>query len=277
MGWRAAARQRDLTEKVVGGSRANFAELNRASTPYALLSGVTFGICPQVHSFSNAEITHTLRSHELLARQALAMSRAEDLHVGPVTLLPRFDAATANAGTVGNGGPDTSEGASAAGDPRQISLWAASWTLASISALARGGAHALTYFELLGQRGVMGYVEPGPARPLARYPVYEVLRALGSMIGAPLLRAYTSTDSPLAVLALESKNGPVVMVSNLSSVQVEFGIEVPGLTFESHILDAGVADAMLAGRPYALRFDRDIGQSVSLGPYEVAVLHACAS
>ena len=46
--WQRLAQNYGLTGTVFGGSRANFAELNRNEPPYELLSGLTFGINPQV-------------------------------------------------------------------------------------------------------------------------------------------------------------------------------------------------------------------------------------
>ena len=119
--WQSLADELRLTPEIFGGSRANFVELNRAQPPYGLLAGVTFAVNPQVHAFSNEEILQTLPVQEIVARQAISMAEGLPLHVGPVTLLQRFNPVATDKvrATV----PET--------DPRQNSLWAACWASAA--------------------------------------------------------------------------------------------------------------------------------------------------
>ncbi len=81
--WRSLAAGHDLSPEIFGGSRANFAELNREQAPYSLLTGVTFALNPQVHAFSNEEILQTIPVQETVARQAISMAGGLPLHVGP--------------------------------------------------------------------------------------------------------------------------------------------------------------------------------------------------
>jgi hypothetical protein len=262
--WRSLASKHHLPQKVFGGSRANFAELNRNEPPYGLLAGVTFAINPQVHAFSNEEIVQTLQVQEGLARQAVAMAGGLSLHVGPVTFKPRFNAVATDGAR-----PTEPEG-----DPRQPSLWAACWTLGSVGALARGGAAALTYFETSGPRGVMCRAVGLPQLSLRVYPVYEILRRLTRHLGASVVTAESSDDKSLAILALAGDGHLTVLVGNLRPKTIVVRIEEPHLSFRQELLDVVAAERMLRGEAVVFAQDDPCTELVQLGPHEIVVLTA---
>jgi hypothetical protein len=77
------------------------------------------------------------------------MAKGRRVHVGPVTLRPRFNAV---ATTPGLGrrlpGPD-------AHDPRQASAAAAAWALAAVAALGVPGIASIALGEAVGERGLV--------------------------------------------------------------------------------------------------------------------------
>lgn len=262
--WQSLASRHHLPKEVFGGSRANFAEFNRNEPPYGLLAGVTFAINPQVHAFSNEEIVQTLQVQEAVARQAVAMAGGLSLHVGPVTLKPRFNAVA----TDGRGSTELED------DPRQLSLWAACWTLGSVRALARGGAASLTYFETSGPSGVMCRAVGLPQPSLKIYPVYEVLRRLTRHVGASVVKIESGDDQSLAILALAGEGHLTVLVGNLCAKATVFRIEEPYLSFRHELLDVVAAERMLQGEAVVLGQDDLHKGLVQLGPHEVVVLTA---
>jgi hypothetical protein len=262
--WRSLAGAYHLAPEIFGGSRANFAELNRQQPPYDLLSGVTFAANPQVHAFSNEEILQTLPVQEIVARQAISMAGGLPLHVGPVTLRPRFNPVATD--KLGGTGPET--------DPRQSSPWAACWALGSVAALARAGAMALTYFETVGPRGVMNAGEEAAPAPLGWYPVYEVLRHLGRHRGSRLVDVGTTDDGALAVLGLAGEGEVTILVGNLRPGVTEFKIEGHNLSFRHQLLDVAVAELMLGDHAPAPEQGRPVTGTVRLQPHEIAVITA---
>lgn len=262
--WRSLAGGHHLRPEIFGGSRANFAELNREQAPYGLLAGVTFAVNPQVHAFSNEEILQTLPVQELVARQAISMAGGLPLHVGPVTLRQRFNAVATDKLAVT--GPET--------DPRQGSLWAACWALGSVAALARAGATALTYFETVGPRGLMSAGEKAAPAPLGLYPVYEVFRRLGHHRQSRLVALETTDDNALAVLGLVGEGKVTILVGNLRPSATEFKIDGHNLSFRHEVLDAGVAEQMLGGYAWAPEHGRPLVGTVQLQAHEIAVVTA---
>lgn len=264
MAWQSAAIRHRIPSDVFGGSRANFAEFNRIQPPYALVSGVTFAISPQVHASGNDDIIKTLEVQEVLAQQAVFMAAGRSLHVGPVTLRPRFNPVATD--PLGPVGPEN--------DPRQFSLWTACWTLGSVRALARGGAKALTYFEAAGPGGVLCKVPSSSGSLLRISPVYQILARLTRHSGAVLVDAEPNQYTPLAILALFDHRRLTVVIGNLASGTVEFKMDETDLAFRRETLDVATAQNMLEGKIVVLPVDRGHSGLVQLQPNEIEVLTA---
>lgn len=215
--WGKLARERSFWP-LYGGSRANFAELNRAALSYQALSGVTFAVNPQVHAFSDEEIVQTLEVHELLARQARERAGGLLLHVGPITLLPRFNAVAT----------EPLAWAPPPADPREGSMLTAAWALGSIAELSRSGATTLTYFETSGPGGLIEVAEAG----VRRFPVYEVLSAFAGRGGAMIVTSEAGPhDAPLAHLALRDAQGLWLYLANLTADEMTLTVDEPGVIF----------------------------------------------
>jgi len=262
--WQALALEAGLPLDVAGGSRANFAELNRSDVPYDVLAQGTVAINPQVHAFSNSEVVGTLAVQELVARQAAAMGGGWGWHVGPVTLKPRFNAVATDEADLGP----------AEVDARQSSLWAASWSLGSVAALARGGAATLTYFETHGPRGVMGRIN-GAASKLPTYPTYEVLGRLARSRGAQLvgLDIDDSARAPAAV-ALWLRGRLTILIGNLCEEPVTLEIEGGPATLTQWSMDQSTAQDMMDGTAPELMARTLTSSRLRLGAYEVAILES---
>jgi hypothetical protein len=262
--WRSLAGGHHLAPEIFGGSRANFAELNREQAPYGLLAGVTFAANPQVHAFSNGEILQTLPVQEIVARQAISRAGGLPLHVGPVTLRQRFNPVATD--KLAATGPET--------DPRQRSLWAACWALGSVTALARAGATALTYFETVGPRGLMSAGEKAGPAQVELYPMYEVFRHLGRHRRSRLVDLGTAEDNPLAVFGFAGEGEVTILVGNLRPGATEFKIDGQGLSFHHEVLDVAAAEQMLGGHATAPAPGRPLTGTVQLQPHEIAVITA---
>ncbi len=170
-----------------GGSRANFAEFNRARLPVDRLDVLGYAVTPRVHHDDDRSVLDTLLAQPHTVRDARAVAGGRPVVVGPITLGPREN-------------PQAAVRRPLPPDPRQRGPFAAAWTVGSISALRH--ATALTYFTTTGPGGLLG----GP-----RYPVHAVFAALAGRAGAALL-ATEADPRRWAVLAVAG--GPV-LVANL--------------------------------------------------------------
>jgi hypothetical protein len=128
--------------QVLVGTNNYFTELNRKRPPENAGDGACYSINPQVHAFDNATLVENLEAQASTVRTARSFVGDRWIAVTPVTLRPRFIPAT---------------GALVDPDPRQSSPFNAAWTLGSIKYLAEAGANSITYFELTGKGGVLGF------------------------------------------------------------------------------------------------------------------------
>jgi hypothetical protein len=201
---------------LVGGTNGNFAELNREPPDFSLLDGANFAINPQLHAFDERSLIENLRAQSDAVASLREMSGGLPAVVSGVTLRQPFNPAAQEAETASD--PNTLP---APVDPRQMSLFAAAWTVGSIAALADGGADAVTYYETTGWRGLMEVETGSPlpaqfcSQPGMIFPVYWVFAMLADMKGAQVMRADIGRGLLLEGLALKKDGKVRVLLANL--------------------------------------------------------------
>lgn len=135
----------DTRGRIAGGSRANFAELNRAADvlPLNLLDEIVFAANPQVHAFDDASILQTPDGLADAVRTAVDLAQGRPVLVGPLTLAPMFNAVAAHPGRHIDLPPDD----------RQHGVLASKW--ARLAVRAARGAAGVTIYETIGPWGVL--------------------------------------------------------------------------------------------------------------------------
>jgi hypothetical protein len=127
---------------LVAGARSHFTELNRewetmlAAEPEAL----AFATTPLFHTLETEQLIEAVAMQRLLAEQLTARVPGLPVHVGPITLRPRF----ANVATR----PQPVPAPAPPADPRAGSALHEAWTVASAAALALPGVASLTYEQV---------------------------------------------------------------------------------------------------------------------------------
>ncbi len=210
---RAAAEKANVAMRVGGGSRANFAEFNRADLPNALLDVVGYPISPQVHAFDDASLFETIDAQAVTLRDAMHIVGSTPLAIGPITLLPRFNPYT-GARPLFDVGTERERR-----DPRQGAWLAAAWTLASLVSLANAGAQAVSYHEVVGPAGILD--ERGQMLPVGG--------VIGDVLGGPGTMLRVAGPADLAILALGHSNVDArrVLVANLRDRPRSVAIDTP--------------------------------------------------
>ena len=263
----AGTHARSISAELVGGARSHFTELNRnhESLPAALPS-LTFSVTPQMHELSRAQVIESVAMQRLVAEQAVRIADGRRVHVGPVTLRPRFNAVSTSARRVDSEsdlrhgyGAQLVEGAT---DPRQQGNGYAAWVLASAAALSVAGVASVTFAETWGPRGLRD--DAGH-----RYPASYAIEWLAAIAGWRRLVAPTdSVAGPLAVIGAEHDGETVLLLTNASSVPDEIVVAlpipaVPGGTIER--LAPGAHGVATTSAPYDGK-----ALTVSLAPGEIA-------
>ena len=245
--------------EVGGGSRANFAELNRADLSGVPLDVLCYPINPQVHAFDDDSVMGTLRAQPATLAQGRSMAHGRPVAVGPVTLRPRF-----NPVATGPQPPTPVDLLPPQVDPRQAGWFTAAWAVGCRSALA--GAESVTLFEATGWRGLVARAaHPAPhhphhplfpAEPGVPFPVHGVLAALSDWAGHPVLAA-TTGDRRVAALAVALDDGTAAAMANLTPEPVRVSVDHAGRHPD---LVTPVGGEPVGGAPL-----------LTLGPYRVVV------
>lgn len=198
------------------GTNADLYQLN-LSRPPADADFICWSMNPQVHAFDNASIAET---PEAAAHQVASVRRyfpGKPLVISPETLRPRFNPNATGPEPVlptGELPPQV--------DPRQLSLFGATWTLAMIKALAEAGADSVTFYETIGWRGVMETAagsplpETFPSIPSAVFPLYHVLADVGEFAGGEVITSHSSDSLRVESLALRHDGRRTMLLANLT-------------------------------------------------------------
>ncbi|MCU1518914.1 MAG: hypothetical protein JWQ75_3635 [Pseudarthrobacter sp.] len=211
---KASARAAGFSGSLLAGARAHFTELNRESgrTP-SDSDALTFSITPQMHSTDPADIIESLPMQRLVAGEALRLGGGRPVHVGPVTLRPRFN-------DVATSGIELE----AEADDLQGEPFTAAWLLASISALTLDGVASICYFEASGQRGICD--ADGRLNPAG-----ELLKELAALRDAAVLSVGIETGhaamGDLTLFPVQSPAGLVLFAGNLSPSAIDVDIRLP--------------------------------------------------
>ncbi len=202
-----------FASRIVVGTNAYFAELNRQRPEVPKECGIVYSINPQVHAFDNLSLCETLEA------QRSTVDSAENLFgsnvvISPITLKPRFNPnATSTNTMLGNSLVLVS-------DDRQSMGFAAAWTVGSLRALATHPAvESLTYFEVFCSRGIMDdFGNP--------FPSYEVF---ASILDAKSVMC-VSSSSPIEVTAISTINSEgrqKLLIANMTGHNKTVIIECP--------------------------------------------------
>ncbi len=239
---RTAMAAANLRVPVIGGARSHFTELSRefARIP-ADAEGIVFSTTPLFHSGDTEQLVESLAMQRLVADQAVRLAAGRPVHIGPVTLRPRFnDVATAPPRSLA--ARDLSAGYGAehldASDPRQAAPQLAAWTVASAAALAVPGVETVVFFEEWGVRGIRtaGGVD---------LPVAAAVAALADLSGSPLLTA-PSPDGRVWAVGAQTGTGSVTLAANLDDTARTLTLRSPGGDGRVHLAPGTWARVPLA-------------------------------
>jgi hypothetical protein len=267
---RRGLREAGLSAPVGGGTALWFAELNRDPPDPSVLDFIAYGLSPQLHLFDDADVMETLAVQGMTVASARALTGGLPVVIGPVMLMPQVGGAV--------GGDTEIPGT----DPRQRSLFCAAWTIGSLRQLALAGAHAVTYFEAFGPRGLIqagtGADRTGARRARAvQYPVHRVLAEVHRMAGGGVRS--TRSSQPLAADALACSDERILrlLVANFQPRRQEVIIKrlPPGVAAVRAVeaTPEHVAAGQMAPRTFVKRYTVTGGRlRLTLGGYGFATV-----
>ncbi|WP_052676315.1 hypothetical protein [Microbacterium hydrocarbonoxydans] len=218
------------TAPIMGGTRSHFTELNREQRRIPRdVEGLLFTTTPLFHTLDTEQLVESVAMQRLVAEQSVRIADGRPVHIGPVSLRPRFN----NVATTPESAPaksDLSEGFGAAFtggvDERQSAPELAAWVIASAAALAVPGVASLSWFETAGPRGLAGT------------PAAEAVMALLAFDDGELL---TGPSPDGLVWAIGSRRAGVdaLLVANLDRRQRSVDVRLDTGTVATATLAAG--------------------------------------
>lgn len=217
-----------------GGTDAYFAEFNRNRFDASQIDFVTYAVCPQVHAFDNDSLVENMAAQTDTVESGKALYPGKNVHVSPVTLKQRF-----NVVATGEDTPVPGNQLPTQVDERQMSLFAAGWTLGSLASLADAGAKAVTYYQAAGWRGIIqgDFENPKPQLFFGCrndvYPVYHLLRFLHKVNTASARICISNYPLKFTGLVIENNKDRFLIIANHTSELLK--IKPEGLTPYSFI------------------------------------------
>ena len=267
---------------IAGGTNANFCELNRFRPDGTRDDGIVYSVNPQIHAFDELSLAENIAGQAETVKTALSYGGGRPVVVSPVTLKQRFNSVATT--DEPESGPDQIPPQV---DPRQMSLFAAAWTIGSLNRLIESDVAALTYYETTGWRGVMqGDEEPPtterfPARAGMVFPVYHVFADLGEWKDGRVASSRSSNPLAIETLAVTSNGELHVLVANLTSHPQTVTIDGMDGAITLRRLNAGTAE-LAAFDPASFRSQTERltaggAFTLDLAPFEIARLDAPAA
>jgi len=229
--WLAAARGRMAplmpSCQIFGGTDGHFAEINRNRSALGGADGLAYSLTPQVHAYDDLSLFENIGAQPETVRTLRSFAGNQSIAVSPITLRPRPPVP----------GPEPLNDAGQrrvrlAIDPRQPTLLAAAWTVASLAALAGAGVDSMTYFEAFGPTGVIDVAgSQGETAPSVS-PAYHMLSDAAELCGRPLL-SLQPADSRVAGFAVRTEHGTCAVLANITGQPIR--MRVGGWTGEAFV------------------------------------------
>ncbi len=200
------------------GTNNYFAELNRNRPSVNVTDTICYSINPQVHATDNDTLIESLAAQAATVESVRQFIGNASLAISPITLKPRFNPHATNQNAVQH-----FDELPASVDVRQMSLFAAAWTLGSLKYLSESGTENLTYFETTGWRGVLETEQASHPRERfasvlgSVFPLWHVLADVGEFAGGEILRSRASEPLKIISLVLRHAGKIRLLLANFSN------------------------------------------------------------
>jgi len=259
------------------GTNCNFAQLNRDRPDPDTVDFISFAMHPQEHAGDDKSLFENAAAQKFAVETARQFEGHRPVHISPVTLQRRFNANISNFEE-----PALSKAMPPQVDVRQLSLAGAAWTVGSLKNLLESGAESVSYYETVGERGIMmgdhGSQWPGhfQAKQGMFFPVFHVFRMLLSLADSRVL--HTESNMPLAAdgFAILSDEYGLLFLANMSHLTQE--VELSGIVSYETLVKMNTRTFNQIVRPDSLRIKQDPppaktdDTTLQMQPYETRIV-----
>ena len=207
--------------KIITGTNANFAQLNRNIPGETGNDSICYSIHPQEHASDNCTLVENLEAQEDTIKSAKKLAGDKDIVISPVTIKRRFNA---NASFVEL--PQSGKEIHPQVDSRLMSLLGACWTAGSLKYICENRVQSVTYYETVGERGIFQGEQdsewPDHFKAIRGmiFPVYHVFRYLLGHKDLKLIKSKSSRPLVIECLALtDGKQARIMLMNFTGSLQ----------------------------------------------------------
>jgi hypothetical protein len=256
-----------------GGTNAYFAHLNAERPDASQLDFLSWSIHPQEHAFDDDSVIETLAAQAETVLTCRALYPGRRLVVSPITLRKRFNpyGSSPELPPLPNQLPNSV-------DRRQLSVFAAGWTLGSIKYLSQAGVDSVTYYETTGWRGVIERDEGSPlpdkfpSWPGQVFPLYFVFAALSGSRDRRVLESHCSDPLRVESLAIALDDRYRLLLGNVSRQQMHINITGLSGEWQVHRLDEFRAKTVIRSPERFWECPGSADGTILMEPQSIAVL-----
>ena len=210
-----------LPGAIIGcGTNANFVQLNRNRPVSDMPDLLCYSIHPQEHATDNSTLTENLGAQEYTVETAKQFAKGKGIWISPVNIQRRFNPNIENYEQ-----PLSDTCFPPQVDNRLMSLFGAGWTTGSLKYLCEANIKGLTYFETVGERGIIQGDLPSRWTNKFQsingmiFPVYFVLQYILKLKSYKVIGSESSHPLSVDILSLTNGKQLKVILANLTPFQ----------------------------------------------------------
>ena len=253
------------------GTNADFARLNRNRPGSTRNDFICYSIHPQEHASDNSTLVENLKAQEYTVLSAKRFAKGKKIWISPVNIQRRFNANISNYEVPASGNSCPPQV-----DSRLMSLLGACWTAGSIKYLSESGIYGVTYFETVGERGIIQgdfqsrWPDAFPAPGKMIFPVFHVFRHILEYKSYHVIKSVSSSPLKADLLVLSDGQLLKIVLVNFSPDKRQVMLDFCDDLLNVSQLDTGsFTDA--AGNPQwqGKKITVNSGSCLQLNPFSV--------
>ena len=201
------------------GTNSNFTQLNRNKPSSKQIDYICYSVHPQEHASDNLTLVENLKGQQYTVESAMHISNGKCIRISPVNIQRRFNA------NIENYEAHTETIFPYQVDSRLMSLFGAMWTIGSFKYLAEAGSDGVTYFEIVGERGIMQgdadsrWPDEFPSIKKMLFPVFSAFKYLLTIKHFKVLKCESSNPLKVDALILSERENTRIILMNFTDIQ----------------------------------------------------------
>jgi hypothetical protein len=217
--------------KIIAGTNANFAQLNKARPVSPYMDYTSYSIHPQEHASDNLTLVENLQGQSYTVDSAKKFPGGKEIWISPVNIQRRFNA---NSGYYEK--PYKGQAYPPQVDNRMMSLFGAGWTVGSLKYLIESDVKGITFYETVGERGIMEgdypsrWPEHFPAIEGMLFPVWFVFRFLLQYKSFEIIGSESSNPLVANCLVFSDGHSYKMLLANFTSSVQKVKMNIPAKT-----------------------------------------------